>query len=186
MFSTEKSQIEICLLKSTLDEIENELVLQHSSLPDLDAENDQKFRDTLNAVRISRVLSLDIENLNQENGRLAAKRTHLKMQSEALSKALESALEERSEMEVSLEQEHKDMELHIRKYEDSLREKTERFRNARIYYNEEEMLSQIEKLNNTISELENDFKHQKSAVEEKRRQFEELKSDIPENLFEIV
>lgn len=30
MFSTEKSQIEICLLKSTLDEIENELVLQVS------------------------------------------------------------------------------------------------------------------------------------------------------------
>lgn len=28
MFSTEKSQIEICLLKSSLDEIENELVVQ--------------------------------------------------------------------------------------------------------------------------------------------------------------
>lgn len=93
MYSPEKNQIAICLLKSNLEEIENELVahvslyvccwqmfyllhinkliyLQRSTWPELDAENEQKFRDSMKALRATRTLSVEIERLKQENGEL--------------------------------------------------------------------------------------------------------------------
>lgn len=41
-------------------------------------------------------------------------------------------------------------------------------------------------MNNKIAELESDLVHKKSVLEEKRRHFEELKNDVPENILEIV
>ncbi|KAH9631231.1 hypothetical protein HF086_013278 [Spodoptera exigua] len=67
MFRPEEQQVEICLLKSNLEEIENELVIQRSALPALDAENEQKYRETMTALRVTRSMNTEIERLKLEN-----------------------------------------------------------------------------------------------------------------------
>ncbi|KAI5646004.1 hypothetical protein NE865_01897 [Phthorimaea operculella] len=186
MFSPEKSQVEICLLKSNLEEIENELLVQRSAWPKFDAENEQKFRESLNAVKASRALSVEIEKLTQENVRLVAKRMHLKMQSEEMAKSLEKVREDCSDIENSSNSEKQEIELLVRQYEDLLREKTARFRETRAFFNESEMNREIEKVNEIKSDLEQQVADRRNTVEAMKRQLENLTTDVPENLLDII
>ncbi|KAJ2951097.1 hypothetical protein O0L34_g5480 [Tuta absoluta] len=186
MFSPEKSQVEICLLKSNLEEIENELLVQRSAWPKFDAENEQKFRESLNAVKASRALSVEIEKVTQENVRLVAKRMHLKMQSEEMAKSLEKAREDCSDIENSSHREKQEMELLVRQYEDLLREKTARFRETRAFFNESEMNREIEKVQELKSDLEQQLEARQNAVEAMKRQLENLTPVVPENLLDII
>ncbi|XP_049872887.1 uncharacterized protein LOC126371614 [Pectinophora gossypiella] len=186
MFTAEKNQVEICLLKSNLEEIENELVVQRSAWPKFDAENEQKFRESLSAVRVSRALCVEIENLNQENVRLVAKRMYLKMQSEDLAKSLEKAREEYNDMSVAYNQENRETELLIREYEGLLREKTTRFRQTRACFNEKEMTRETETIDDANLELETEIANRRSVVEEMKRQLDELAPNVPEDLLIIV
>ncbi|KAM3965025.1 uncharacterized protein ACR2FA_000922 [Aphomia sociella] len=135
MFSPEEQQIEICLLKSNLEKIEDDLIVQNSALPALDAENEQKYRDTMTALRIARSLNAEKERLDQENVRLTAKRMQLKQQCQDITTALERARGKRSELVDLLKSEEQEMELQIRNYESSLKEKAHRFRTTSNYYN---------------------------------------------------
>ncbi|XP_013190513.1 uncharacterized protein LOC106134914 [Amyelois transitella] len=186
MFSPEEQQIEICLLKSNLERIGDDLVVQNSALPALDAENEQKYRETMTALRIARSLNAEKERLNQENVRLTAKRMQLKRQCDGITSSLEKARQCRGELADSLKREEQDAEALIRKYEDTLRDKANRFRRTRSYYNEEETRNEIDKVNNVVIELENEKKNLQAAVEELKRQLEALEPAVPENLLEIL
>ncbi|XP_072932988.1 uncharacterized protein [Epargyreus clarus] len=110
MFSPEDQQIEICLLKSNLEEIENGLIVQHSALPALEVENELKYRETMTALRVVRSLNSQIEQLKQESVRLTAKRMQLKRQCEDISRELERARTNRNDLENLLKQEEHDTE----------------------------------------------------------------------------
>ncbi|CAK1585420.1 unnamed protein product [Parnassius mnemosyne] len=113
MFSPEEQQIEICLLKTNLDEIENDLVVQRSVLPELDAENEEKYRETMTALHVARALNTELEHLKLESMRLTAKRIQLKNQCEDITKSLEKARENRIELENLLKEEERDIELQM-------------------------------------------------------------------------
>ncbi|XP_052755308.1 uncharacterized protein LOC113509884 isoform X2 [Galleria mellonella] len=134
MFSPEEQQIEICLLKSNLEKIEDDIVVQNSALPELDAENEQKYRDTMTALRIARSLNSESERLNQKNVKLTARRMQLKRQCDDITTALETARGKRSDLVDLLKREEQEMELQICNYEDSLRAMANRFRTTSNYY----------------------------------------------------
>ncbi|XP_053604988.1 myosin-9-like [Plodia interpunctella] len=186
MFTPEEQQIEICLLKSNLERIGDDLVVQNSALPALDAENEQKYRETMTALRIARSLNAEKERLNQENVRLTAKRTQLKRQCHDATFSLEKARQYRGELVDHLKGVEQEAELLIRKYEDSLREKADRFRRTRNYYNEEETQKEINTVNNVVLELENEKKNLESAVEELIRQLKTLQPSVPAKLLDIL
>ncbi|XP_059057533.1 cingulin-like [Achroia grisella] len=186
MFSPEEQQIEICLLKSNLEKIEDDIVVQNSALPNLDAENEQKYRDTMTALRIARSLNAERERLNQENVKLTARRMQLKRQCEAITKELEVARGKRSGLVDLLKREEQEMELQICNYEDSLRAKAHRFRTSCNYYNELEIENEMKKVNATIAELQNEMKNRQCVVEELKNQLDALHPDVPENLLEII
>lgn len=48
-------------------------MFQRSALPALDAENEQKYRETMTALRVTRSLNTEIERLKLENGLLTRK-----------------------------------------------------------------------------------------------------------------
>ncbi|XP_075975721.1 uncharacterized protein LOC142976319 [Anticarsia gemmatalis] len=182
MFRPEEQQVEICLLKSNLEEIENDLVLQRSALPALDAENEQKYRETMTALRVTRSLNIEIERLKLENVRLTAKRMQLKRQSDDITKSLERARENRSELTELLKQEEQETELQIRQYEDTLEEISERFRKTRGFYNEDEINIETEKVNAIITGLEDELGKRQSMADELKRQLDMLRPEIPEDL----
>ncbi|XP_030025485.2 uncharacterized protein LOC115444015 [Manduca sexta] len=186
MFSPQEQQIEICLLKSNLEDIENNLVLQRSALPALDAENEQKYRETMTALRITRSLNTEIERLKMENVRLTAKRMQLKRQSEDVSKSLENARENRSELTNLLTEEEREIESQIRQYEDSLQEKADRFRKTRGFYNEEEVTKETEKIFAKITELEEELTRRKDVVDELKLELNAVQPEVPENLLDIL
>ncbi|XP_026489786.1 coiled-coil domain-containing protein 158-like [Vanessa tameamea] len=186
MFSPADQQVEICLLKSNLEEIENDLVAQRSAIPALDAENEQKYRETMTALRVARSLNTEIERLKQESVRLTAKRMQLKRQSEEVSGALERARLNRSELEDSLKQEERDTELGIRRYEDTLRELADRFRKSRSLYNEEEMNTKQEVAKETNSKLLNEETALRREVSELKKELSDVQADVPEDILSII
>ncbi|XP_021181741.3 lamin-like protein [Helicoverpa armigera] len=186
MFRPEEQQVEICLLKSNLEEIENDLVVQRSALPALDAENEQKYRDTMTALRVTRSLNTEIERLKLENVRLTAKRMQLKRQSDDISNSVERARETQSELAKSVEQEAQETELLIRQYEDTLQEIADRFRKTRGYYHEEEVNKETENVNAKVSELEDELQKRQAMVDELKSQLNQLKPSLPEDLLEII
>ncbi|CAH0720036.1 unnamed protein product, partial [Brenthis ino] len=113
MFSPEEQQIGICLLKSNLEEIEHDLIAQRSAIPTLDAENEQKYRETMAALRVARSYNVEIERLKFENVKLTAKRMQLKRQCEEITDALENARSTRIELDISLKREVQEMELEM-------------------------------------------------------------------------
>uniref|UniRef100_A0A2A4K476 Uncharacterized protein n=1 Tax=Heliothis virescens TaxID=7102 RepID=A0A2A4K476_HELVI len=186
MFRPEEQQVEICLLKSNLEEIENELVVQRSALPALDAENEQKYRDTMTALRVTRSLNTEIERLKLENVRLTAKRMQLKRQSDDITNCVERARDTQSELAKSVEQEAQETELLIRQYEDTLQEIADRFRNTRGYYNEDEVNKETENVNVKIAELEDELQKRQGMVDELKSQLDQLQPSLPENLLAIM
>ncbi|CAH2084780.1 unnamed protein product [Euphydryas editha] len=186
MFSPEKQQVEICLLKSNLEEIENDLVAQRSAIPALDAENEQKYRETITALREARSLNTEIEGLKQENVRLTAKRMQLKRQSEEVSDALERARRNRSELEDLLKQEERDTELEIRRYEDTLRELASLFRSSRAFYNEDEIKSELEMVEEMNSSFVNEERKLQCNISELKRELTSLRTDIPEDILATI
>ncbi|KAL0880203.1 hypothetical protein ABMA27_002666 [Loxostege sticticalis] len=107
MFSQEEQQIEICLLKTNLEKIGDDLCAQNSAMPALDAENEQKYRETMAALRVARSLNAERERLNLENVKLTAKRMQLKRQYSLREKAnlfrKTSSFYNEDEMRVELE-----------------------------------------------------------------------------------
>ncbi|XP_028176236.1 coiled-coil domain-containing protein 18-like [Ostrinia furnacalis] len=186
MFSPEEQQIEICLLKSNLEKIGDDLLVQNSAMPALDAENEQKYRETMSALRVARSLNAERERLNLENVKLTAKRMQLKRQCDDITKTLERARANRDDLAGSLKREEQEMELLIRKYEDSLREKAERFRKTSSFYNEDEMKAELEKANNSIKDLEDEMTNHQNIVDELKRTLDELQAEVPENLLAIL
>ncbi|XP_047531386.1 trichohyalin-like [Vanessa atalanta] len=186
MFSPADQQVEICLLKSNLEEIENDLVAQRSAMPALDAENEKKYRETMTALRVARSLNTEIERLKQESVRLTAKRMQLKRQSEEVSEALERARLNRSELEDLLKQEERDTELGIRRYEDTLRELADRFRKSRSLYNEEEMNTKQEVAKETNSKLLNEETALRREVSELKKELSDVQADVPEDILSIM
>ncbi|XP_026749112.2 structural maintenance of chromosomes protein 2-like isoform X1 [Galleria mellonella] len=186
MFSPEEQQIEICLLKSNLEKIEDDIVVQNSALPELDAENEQKYRDTMTALRIARSLNSESERLNQKNVKLTARRMQLKRQCDDITTALETARGKRSDLVDLLKREEQEMELQICNYEDSLRAMANRFRTTSNYYNEIETKNKMNEVEDEITELENEIKNRQLVAEELRNQLESLRSDVPENILEII
>ncbi|XP_063826502.1 protein Daple-like [Ostrinia nubilalis] len=186
MFSPEEQQIEICLLKSNLEKIGDDLLVQNSAMPALDAENEQKYRETMSALRVARSLNAERERLNLENVKLTAKRMQLKRQCDDITKTLERARANRDDLAGSLKREEQEMELLIRKYEDSLREKAERFRKTSSFYNEDEMKAELEKANNSIKDLEDEMMNHQNIVDELKRTLDELQAEVPENLLAIL
>ncbi|XP_026734097.1 uncharacterized protein LOC113498316 [Trichoplusia ni] len=186
MFKPEEQQVEICLLKSNLEQIENDLVVQRSALPALDAENEQKYRETMTALRVTRSLNTEIERLKLENVRLTAKRMQLTRQSDDITKSVERARENHAELTESMKQETRDTELLIRQYEDSLQEIADRFRKTHNYYNEEEVNAETEKVNTTILDLEEEIQKRQCMVDEFKQQLNQLQPDLPEDLLVIM
>ncbi|KAI8421772.1 hypothetical protein MSG28_009735 [Choristoneura fumiferana] len=186
MLSPDEQQVQICLLKSNLEEIENSLIVQRSALPELDAENEQQYRETMVALRVSRAQNDEIERLKQENVRLTAKRTQLKRQCEALVAALQTARMKRNELENCIKDEEQNDETNIRNYEDSLGGKAERFRQTESFYNEEEMTRQYEEVSKMNSEKEGDLERRQSVVSDLKIKLEALKPDVPEDLLAIM
>ncbi|XP_022828295.1 putative leucine-rich repeat-containing protein DDB_G0290503 [Spodoptera litura] len=185
MFRPEDQQVEICLLKSNLEEIENELVIQRSALPALDAENEQKYRETMTALRVTRSMNTEIERLKLENVRLTAKRMQLKRQSDDITKSLERAREDQSELAKSVKQEAQETELIIRQYEDLLEEISNRFRNTRGYYNEEEINKETENVNSTIIQLTDELEKRQCMVNELKSQLSMIQPAVPEDILTI-
>ncbi|KAJ8723308.1 hypothetical protein PYW08_003220 [Mythimna loreyi] len=186
MFRPEEQQVEICLLKSNLEEIENELVVQRSALPALDAENEQKYRETMTALRVTRSLNTEIERLKLENVRLTAKRMQLKRQSDEINKSVERARDAQRELVKSLKQEAHDTDLLIRKYEDSLEEIADRFRKTRGYYNEDEITKETENVNTTSKQLEEELEKRQNMVDELKSQLEMIQPAVPEDVLTIM
>ncbi|XP_050348899.1 uncharacterized protein LOC126772543 [Nymphalis io] len=186
MFSPAEQQVEICLLKSNLEEIENDLVAQRSAIPALDAENEQKYRETMTALRVARSLNTEIERLKQESVRLTAKRMQLKRQSEEVSEALERARMTRSELEDLLKQEERITELEIRRYEDTLRELADRFRKSRIFYNEEEINNEQKVVKETNSKLLNEETALRRKLSELKKELSDIQADVPEDILSII
>ncbi|KAF9423549.1 hypothetical protein HW555_001104 [Spodoptera exigua] len=185
MLRPEEQQVEICLLKSNLEEIENELVIQRSALPALDAENEQKYRETMTALRVTRSMNTEIERLKLENVQLTAKRMQLKRQSDEITKSVEKARETQSELAKSLKQEEQATELVIRQYEDLLEEIANRFRNTRGYYNEEEINKQTEKNNTTIKQLTEELEKRQEMVDELETQLNMIQPAVPEDILAV-
>ncbi|XP_035450603.2 lamin-like protein [Spodoptera frugiperda] len=185
MFRPEDQQVEICLLKSNLEEIENELVIQRSALPALDAENEQKYRETMAALRVTRSLNTEIERLKLENVRLTAKRMQLKRQSDDITKSLARAREDQNELANSVKQETEATELIIRQYEDLLEEISNRFRNTRGYYNEEEINKETENINTTITQLTDELEKRQSMADELKSQLNMIVPAVPEDILTI-
>ncbi|KAF9808150.1 hypothetical protein SFRURICE_008653 [Spodoptera frugiperda] len=185
MFRPEDQQVEICLLKSNLEEIENELVIQRSALPALDAENEQKYRETMAALRVTRSLNTEIERLKLENVRLTAKRMQLKRQSDDITKSLARAREDQNELANSVKQEAEATELIIRQYEDLLEEISNRFRNTRGYYNEEEINKETENINTTITQLTDELEKRQSMADELKSQLNMIVPAVPEDILTI-
>uniref|UniRef100_A0A2H1VCA9 SFRICE_018184 n=1 Tax=Spodoptera frugiperda TaxID=7108 RepID=A0A2H1VCA9_SPOFR len=185
MFRPEDQQVEICLLKSNLEEIENELVIQRSALPALDAENEQKYRETMAALRVTRSLNTEIERLKLENVRLTAKRMQLKRQSDDITKSLARAREDQNELANFVKQEAQETELIIRQYEDLLEEISNRFRNTRGYYNEEEINKETENINTTITQLTDELEKRQSMADELKSQLNMIVPAVPEDILTI-
>ncbi|CAB3226787.1 unnamed protein product [Arctia plantaginis] len=185
MFKPEEQQVQICLLKSHLEEIENDLVLQHSALPALDAENERKYRETMTALKVARSLNIEIERLKLENVRLTAKRMQLKRQSDDLSKSIEKARATQSELTELLKKEEQETKLQVRQYEDSLEEIAEKFRKSRGYYDKEEVNKETEKINIVTLKLENLLQKRQNIIDELKQQLNMLQPDIPEDILEL-
>ncbi|CAG9562519.1 unnamed protein product [Danaus chrysippus] len=113
MYSPKKQQIEICLLKYGLEEIENNLIQQRSAIPALDDENEKKYRETLTALRTARSLNEEMERLKQENVRLTARRMQVKRQADDVTEALQQARDRRNSLEQETRKEEHDTELHV-------------------------------------------------------------------------
>ncbi|CAG9787751.1 unnamed protein product [Diatraea saccharalis] len=186
MFSPEEQQIEICLLKSNLEKIGDDLLVQNSALPALDAENEQKYRETMTALQVARSLNAERERLNLENVKLTAKRMQLKRQCEDITKELETARENRNRLTDLLKQDEKYIDQLIGNYEDSLRKKADRFRETSSFYNEDLMRLEIEKVNNTINELQADKTNREKVVENLKVKLNSLEPDVPEDLLKIL
>ncbi|XP_041979922.1 golgin subfamily A member 6-like protein 10 [Aricia agestis] len=186
MFSPEQQQIEICLLKSNLEEIENDLVVQRSAIPALDAENEQKYRETMSMLRVARSLNSEIERLKLENVRLTAKRMQLQRRCEQIDGAVERAQRTRRELDAQCKQEDRDIEIEIRKYEDALRDIADRFRNSRALYCEEDMKSELRIIEGVITDLKTEEQRRTDEVRELSNTLKNLRSDIPEDILIIV
>ncbi|XP_063622282.1 uncharacterized protein LOC134794402 [Cydia splendana] len=182
MLSPEDQQVQICLLKSNLEEIESSLVVQRAALPELDEENEKQYRETMVALKVSRAQNEQIERLKQENVRLTAKRTQLKHQCEGLAEALQAARESRARLIDLISDEERTDESNIRAYEDSLGNKAERFRQTRSFYDEEQMTREYEEVNKTNSELESEATRRQQIAGELKKKLETMKPEVPDNL----
>ncbi|XP_047990716.1 uncharacterized protein LOC125229818 [Leguminivora glycinivorella] len=182
MLSPEDQQVQICLLKSNLEEIESSLVVQRSALPELDEENERQYRETMTALKVSRAQNEQIERLKQENVRLTAKRTQLKHQCEGLAEALQAARDTRARVTGLIKDEERAEESYIRTYEDSLQNKAERFRQTRSFYDETQMTRDFEEVNKTISEFESEVARRQQIVGELKNKLGTMTPGIPEDL----
>ncbi|XP_045499301.1 uncharacterized protein LOC123696950 [Colias croceus] len=186
MFSPEEQQMQICLLKSNLEEVENDIVVTKSAMPSLDAENEQKYHKTLNALRISRSLNTEIERLKLENVQLTAKRMQLKKQCEAMSASVDKSRDHRVMLETEVRREQACVESEIRKYEDTLSEIAQRFRQTRAFANEEEINNEIEMIKNITIELEAEEACRQDDVRKLQFEIEELSTGVPEDILNVI
>ncbi|XP_038214305.1 uncharacterized protein LOC119834092 [Zerene cesonia] len=177
MFSPEEQQMQICLLKSNLEEVENDIVVTRSAMPSLDAENEQKYHKTMNALRISRSLNTEIERLKLENVQLTAKRMQLKRQCETVSAALERAQEHRGLLDESLRQEQGYRILPTI---------SQHVPNPLSDYNEDEINNETEMIKNIIAELEADEVRRQDDVRKLQLDVEELRANIPEDILNFI
>ncbi|VVD03283.1 unnamed protein product [Leptidea sinapis] len=129
-------------------------LIQESSIPTLGAEYEHKLKETLSALRNPRSLNNEIERLTQENMQLSAQRMQLKQQCEDMNGRLARARAAQSELVTSLQQDEQDIDIEVRKYEDTLRGVADQFRQHRAYINKDEVKSNIEMMKNSMSELE--------------------------------
>ncbi|XP_061714387.1 uncharacterized protein LOC133522921 [Cydia pomonella] len=182
MLSPEDQQVQICLLKSNLEEIETSLVVQRSALPELDEENEKQYRETMTALKVSRAQNEQIERLKQENVRLTAKRTQMKHQCEGLTESLQAARESRARLIDLIREEEGAEESNIRAYEDSLGNKAERFRQTRSFYDEKQMTRELEEVNKTNFELESEATRRQQIVGELKEKLETMNPEVPEHL----
>ncbi|KAJ0183301.1 hypothetical protein K1T71_001277 [Dendrolimus kikuchii] len=185
-FQPEEQQMQICLLKSSLKDIEDNLVSQNSVLPDLDAENKLKSNIAMSLLRSVRTLNAEVDRLNMENVKKTAIRIQLKNQCDDLNKNLEHIRSIRAQLVNSIKQEENDLELLIKKYEDSLKQRADRFRQTRSYYNEEEMKVIVNEELKKISELENLREMQLNAVEYLKKKLDDVKPNVPNNILSIL
>ncbi|CAB3254785.1 unnamed protein product [Arctia plantaginis] len=187
MFKPEEQQVQICLLKSHLEEIENDLVLQHSALPALDAENERKYRETMTALKVARSLNIEIERLKLENVRLTAKRMQLKRQSDDLSKSIEKARATQSELTELLKKEEQETKLQVPVETNSvaIHAGLSPVNSHRCAQDKEEVNKETEKINIVTLKLENLLQKRQIIIDELKQQLNMLQPDIPEDILEL-
>ncbi|CAH1636470.1 unnamed protein product [Spodoptera littoralis] len=109
----------------------------------------------------------------------------LKRQSDDITKSLERAREDQSELAKSVKQEAQKTELIIRQYEDLLEEISNRFRNTRGYYIEEEINKETENVNSTIIQLTDELEKRQCMVNELKSQLSMIQPVVPEDILTI-
>ncbi|XP_068617447.1 hyaluronan mediated motility receptor-like [Battus philenor] len=186
MFSPENQQIKICLLKSSLEEIGNELIVQRSALPLLDVANEEKYKETIAALHVARALNVDKESLKLKSTILTAKRLQLKKQCEEITNCIKRSQDDHNELNKILYEEDQEIELQIRKYEESLKEKADRFRKSRDYYNEETMKNELEMINQNLLKLETEERKLQSVIKQLKQELASLMPDLPDDILAIV
>ncbi|CAH2047225.1 unnamed protein product, partial [Iphiclides podalirius] len=110
----------------------------------------------------------------------------LTKQCENITNYLVQARENRMELVNLLNEEEQAIESEIRKYEENLREKADRFRKTRNYYNEEQIKNEFEMINQNVIKLEIEEGQQRQNVKELQKEVMSLMPDIPEDILEIV
>ncbi|XP_045536045.1 uncharacterized protein LOC106713523 [Papilio machaon] len=180
------NQIKICVLKSNLEEIGNELIIQNSTIPALDDENECKYRETMGVVQVLRAITIEIELQKEESSKLSAKRRQLQLNCEEMTKSINKVLETRNEHENQLQQVENDIEQKIRSYEALLHEKADRFRKMHNVYDEVEMKKQLEMVNDNLIKITTEEAKQQNVVKELEKELSSIVPDLPDNILAIL
>ncbi|XP_013173136.1 PREDICTED: cingulin-like [Papilio xuthus] len=184
--SQQNNQMKICVLKSNLEEIGNELIIQNSTIPALDDENECKYRETMGVVQVLRAITTEIEIQNEESSKLTAKRRQLQLNCEEMTKSINKELEIRNKNENQLQQVENEIEEKIRSYEALLREKADRFRKMHNVYDEIEMKKQLETVNEDLIKITTEEGKQQNVVKDLEKELAAIVPDLPDNILSIL
>ncbi|KPJ19804.1 hypothetical protein RR48_07403 [Papilio machaon] len=160
------NQIKICVLKSNLEEIGNELIIQNSTIPALDDENECKYRETMGVVQVLRAITTEIELQKEESSKLTAKRRQLQLNCEEMTKSINKALETRNENENQLQQVENEIELKM--------------------YDEVEMKKQLEMVNDNLIKITTEEAKQQNVVKVLEKELSSIVPDLPDNILAIL
>ncbi|XP_013138066.1 PREDICTED: uncharacterized protein LOC106102985 [Papilio polytes] len=180
------NQIKICVLKSNLEEIGKELIIQNSTIPSLDEDNESKYREAMEVVQVLRAINIEIELQKEENSRLTAKRRQLQINCEEMTKSINRALEIRNENETLLQQIENVIDQKIRSYEALLREIADRFRKMYNVYNETEMKKQLEMIDDDLNKNKAEESKMYILVKELEMELSSIVPDLPNNILDIL